>query len=931
MKKAIKKRKPTVYRKSGSSVKKAILPTFCFAVLSSIAFEHAVHAEQTTPTQVNNQVTTKYVNISSGTLNMRKDASTSSSVVAVLTKGTAVTVYSETNGWAKVEVNGQAGYVSSLYLSTAKPSESSSSVKETYTTKYVNIASGSLNLRTSATTQSSVVAKLSKGTAVQVYSEANGWAKVSANGKEGYINLSYLSSANLNSDTNTNTGSNPITNTSTNTDSTANQGIQTAAVTKYVSVSSGSLNLRAGATTQSSVVAKLSNGTAVQVYSEANGWAKVNVNGKDGYVNSSYLSSGNSSGTSTQTSTGTTQSAPTETSTKYVSVTSGSLNMRNGASADASIILKLSKGTEVKVYTESGGWSKIEAYGKIGYVSSQFLSASAPGSTIEQPTVQQSVTKYVNVDSGSALNLRKSVSTSSTILTKLTSGTEVKVYSESAGWAKVLSNGQEGYVRAEFLTENKPDTVSEAPQTTITKYVSVELGSSLNMRKSNSADSSILIKLARGVEVTVLSEADGWSKISAYGQEGYVDSQYLSADKPAAGIDTSTDNNTDSNSSATVEKFVSVIFGSSLNMRSEASTSSSIVSKLARGTKVTVLSEANGWSKIAVNDQSGFVSSQYLSAEEPLNPSTIGTSDTEYENYNISMDDMLKVQMAVLPQTDKKYNTYIRADALTETVSGSGIVKGGWNIRGGAGTDFWVVGQVKDQDTLKIISKIKGSDGYDWYQVVYDKTWVNASPEDVVYYLNPNNFINNPVDSLQFLNLSATANLDESEVNNRILAGKGILQGLASAFIQAGNTYGVNEIYLISHALLETGNGTSQLANGVQFNGRTVYNMYGIGAIDASPVSSGAQFAYNAGWFTPESAIIGGAQFIAKGYIGAGQNTLYKMRWNPASAVLNGYASHEYASDIGWAAKQVNQINNLYSLLNSYKLVLEIPEYMKNT
>jgi len=113
----------------------------------------------------------------------------------------------------------------------------------------------------------------------------------------------------------------------------------------------------------------------------------------------------------------------------------------------------------------------------------------------------------------------------------------------------------------------------------------------------------------------------------------------------------------------------------------------------------------------------------------------------------------------------------------------------------------------------------------------------------------------------------------------------------------------------------------------VEINGKTVYNMYGIGAYDATAVTSGAQFAYNAGWFTPQAAIIGGAQFIANGYINAGQDTLYKMRWNPNTAVSKGEASHQYASDIGWASKQVNQIYNLYHLLDSYKLVLDIPHY----
>ena len=46
-------------------------------------------------------------------------------------------------------------------------------------------------------------------------------------------------------------------------------------------------------------------------------------------------------------------------------------------------------------------------------------------------------------------------------------------------------------------------------------------------------------------------------------------------------------------------------------------------------------------------------------------------------------------------------------------------------------------------------------------------------------------------------------------MNDKILKGKGILAGKGDAFIKAGLTNKINEVYLISHALLETGNGKS--------------------------------------------------------------------------------------------------------------------------
>lgn len=151
------------------------------------------------------------------------------------------------------------------------------------------------------------------------------------------------------------------------------------------------------------------------------------------------------------------------------------------------------------------------------------------------------------------------------------------------------------------------------------------------------------------------------------------------------------------------------------------------------------------------------------------------------------------------------------------------------------------------------------------------------------------------------------------------------MEGKAEAFITGAETYNINEIFLISLALHETGNGKSTLATGVNFKGKTVYNMYGIGAIDADPINKGAEYAYNQGWFTPEAAIIGGAKFVGESYIHHStyrQNTLYKMRWNPDRP-----GQHQYATDIGWAAKQVSGIKKLYDLMTSYVLHFEIPRF----
>ena len=80
-----------------------------------------------------------------------------------------------------------------------------------------------LNLRSSASTTGSVLTKLTNGIEVTVDSEANGWAKVKANGKEGYVSAKYLTTS-APSKSSTPSTQNKDTSTCINTSSEANDG-----------------------------------------------------------------------------------------------------------------------------------------------------------------------------------------------------------------------------------------------------------------------------------------------------------------------------------------------------------------------------------------------------------------------------------------------------------------------------------------------------------------------------------------------------------------------------------------------------------------------------------------------------------------------------------------------------------------------------------
>lgn len=103
-------------------------------------------------------------------------------------------------------------------------------------------------------------------------------------------------------------------------------------------------------------------------------------------------------------------------------------------------------------------------------------------------------------------------------------------------------------------------------------------GSSLRMRAEASTSSSIITTLNKNVAVAVLDDSiDGWYKISFNGNTGFVSADYLSVDQ---------DNSFES---------YGRVNGESVNLRSQASTDSDVVTTLDSGTIVTVNALEDGW------------------------------------------------------------------------------------------------------------------------------------------------------------------------------------------------------------------------------------------------------------------------------------------------------------------------------------------------
>lgn len=239
--------------------------------------------------------------------------------------------------------------------------------------------------------------------------------------------------------------------------------------------------------------------------------------------------------------------------------------------------------------------------------------------------------------SSGKLNMRSGASSSYPIIKRLSNGSTVTVVSRVGDWYYVTAGTTTGYVSASFLrssgtsvpSQSVPatnNTPADSSQTMLgaSAYVATS-GGSLNMRSTPDSQGGVIRRLPNGANVTIQEKVNDWYRVSYNGKQGYVLGTYLRVNQSNTSSATSgTASGSSSSASTSSTAYVNTASGS-LNMRETAG--GRIITRLARGTAVTVLSQSGTWSRIAANGATGYVKSSYLSITAPGSQAPV-TSDS---------------------------------------------------------------------------------------------------------------------------------------------------------------------------------------------------------------------------------------------------------------------------------------------------------------
>lgn len=128
----------------------------------------------------------------------------------------------------------------------------------------------------------------------------------------------------------------------------------------------------------------------------------------------------------------------------------------------------------------------------------------------------------------------------------------------------------------------------------------------LNVRAKASTDSKSVGKMTKHAACEILAQKNGWTKVKSGKVEGYVKSEYLLTGDEALAV-------------AKKEVItVATVNTTTLRVREKASEKSSTLSLVGGGEDLVVEEEKNGWYKVEVDDQKGYISGDYVDISQKL-------------------------------------------------------------------------------------------------------------------------------------------------------------------------------------------------------------------------------------------------------------------------------------------------------------------------
>lgn len=226
------------------------------------------------------------------------------------------------------------------------------------------------NLRETADEESRILVQLSINDDVEILGESGNWYQVKSNNVTGYVRKDLLTvedSQKEQKTEETNTVQKEQTTTETNTEE--NQESQDQSASRIVKEDS---KLKIVPTINATDIIEVKKDEEVTVIEEINGWVCIEKETAKGWIRADKLMTKEEKEAQEQAAKEAEKQAQTVQKTMYIAETR--VNLRKEPNQESESLAKLTLNTQVDVYSEENGWSRVKVNGTEGYILSSLLS-----------------------------------------------------------------------------------------------------------------------------------------------------------------------------------------------------------------------------------------------------------------------------------------------------------------------------------------------------------------------------------------------------------------------------------------------------------------------------------------------------------------------------------------------------------------------------
>lgn len=287
-------------------------------------------------------------------------------------------------------------------------------------------------------------------------------------------------------------------------------------------------------------------------------------------------------------------------------VQGGWLILRSAPSYSGTALASYPTGSIVTITGQNGSWYAVRTSdGRTGYMLGSYLKIQGSSS------ISDGTKARVTSQNGKNVCLRSGPGTGYTVLASYAPGTECTVLTAGTSWSRIQIGNMTGYMMSRYLTGSGSggksgtglDPVSLPVPSGYSVWVTSKNGKGVNLRSGPSTENSSIGNYSVGTTASMITLGYTWSYIRVGDQNGYMMTDFLTANAPSG-----SGNIVPVSSGA----YVFSANGKSVNLRNGPGLDRDVIRAYPSGTPLTVVTKGNDWYFVQICGEYGYMMKSFI-------------------------------------------------------------------------------------------------------------------------------------------------------------------------------------------------------------------------------------------------------------------------------------------------------------------------------